>query len=46
VVKCFLQDYRLPERKENEMITLFGEGYRRYTEKTPMFIPGLGGKTD
>ena len=35
---------RLSKREKNEMITLFGEEYRRYTEKTPMFIPELGGK--
>ena len=43
MVKCSLQDYRLPERKENEMITLFGKRYRRYTGKTQMFIPKSGG---
>ena len=36
--------YRLSKRGKSEMITLFGEEYRRYTKKTPMFIPGLGGK--
>jgi len=35
--------YRLSKREESEMITLFGEEYRSYTEKTPMFIP-KGGK--
>jgi protein-S-isoprenylcysteine O-methyltransferase Ste14 len=35
--------YRLSKREEGEMITLFGEEYRRYTEKTPMFIPRLEG---
>jgi protein-S-isoprenylcysteine O-methyltransferase Ste14 len=37
--------YRLSKREESEMITLFGDEYRRYMEKTPMFIPRLGGKT-
>jgi methanethiol S-methyltransferase len=32
--------YRLSKREEDEMITLFGEEYRRYMEKTPMFVPG------
>lgn len=31
--------YRLSKREENEMIVLFGDDYRRYIEKTPMFIP-------
>jgi len=38
----FIVYYRLSKRKKSEMITLFGE----VTEKTPMFIPGLGGKAD
>ena len=33
--------YRLSKREEREMITLFGDEYRRYAEKTPMFIPKL-----
>ena len=37
--------YRLSKREESEMITLFGDEYRRYMEKAPMFIPRLGGKT-
>ncbi len=37
--------YRLSKREEGEMITLFGDEYRRYTEKTPMFIPKLGGRS-
>jgi len=34
----------IPESEKGEMITLFGKGYRRYTGKTPMFMPGFGGK--
>jgi protein-S-isoprenylcysteine O-methyltransferase Ste14 len=33
--------YRLSKREEREMITAFGDAYRKYAEKTPMFIPGL-----
>ena len=33
--------YRLSKREEREMMELFGDEYRRYTEKTPMFIPKL-----
>lgn len=33
--------YRLSKREENEMIVLFGDEYRKYIEKTPMFIPKL-----
>lgn len=36
--------YRLSKREEEEMIKLFGDEYKRYTEKTPMFMPKLGGK--
>lgn len=36
--------YRLSKREEREMMELFGGQYRIYTEKTPMFIPGLSGK--
>ncbi len=31
--------YRLARREEEEMIRTFGEEYKRYTEKVPMFIP-------
>lgn len=31
--------YRLSKREEGEMIKLFGDEYRRYMEKTPIFIP-------
>jgi protein-S-isoprenylcysteine O-methyltransferase Ste14 len=31
--------YRLSKREEGEMIKLFGDEYRRYMGKTPMFIP-------
>ena len=33
--------YRLSKREEREMMELFGDEYRRYAEKTPMFIPKL-----
>jgi len=33
--------YRLSKREENEMIRIFGDEYRKYTEETPMFIPKL-----
>jgi len=31
--------YRLSKREENDMIKMFGEEYKRYMERTPMFIP-------
>lgn len=34
--------YRLSKREESEMIKLFGEEYKRFMEKTPMFVPRLG----
>ena len=37
--------YRLSKREESELIAQFGDEYKRYTERTPMFIPRLGGKT-
>ena len=33
--------YRLSKREESDVIVLYGEEYRRYMEKTPMFIPKL-----
>lgn len=36
--------YRLSKREEREMMELFGDQYRIYIEKTPMFIPRPGGK--
>jgi protein-S-isoprenylcysteine O-methyltransferase Ste14 len=33
--------HRLSKREEEEMIKLFRDDYRRYREKTPMFIPRL-----
>ena len=33
--------YRLSKREEGEMIKLFGDGYRKFMEKTPMFIARL-----
>lgn len=37
--------YRLSKREENEMISMFGDEYKQYMEKTSMFIPRFGGKT-
>ncbi|RJQ48337.1 MAG: isoprenylcysteine carboxylmethyltransferase family protein [Nitrospiraceae bacterium] len=31
--------YHLSKREEREMISLFGDEYKQYMEKTPMFIP-------
>jgi protein-S-isoprenylcysteine O-methyltransferase Ste14 len=36
--------YRLSKREEYEMIKIFGDEYKKYMEKTPMFIPKLGAK--
>ncbi len=36
--------YRLSKREEEEMIKAYGDEYRRYMEKTPMFMPKWGGK--
>lgn len=36
--------YRLSKREESEMIITFGDEYKRYMEKTPMFISRFGGK--
>jgi len=36
--------YRLSKREEREVIELFGDEYRHYMKRTPMFIPRLGGK--
>jgi protein-S-isoprenylcysteine O-methyltransferase Ste14 len=36
--------YRLSKREESEMVRQFGDEYRRYSEKIPMFIPGIGRK--
>ncbi|MEW6569763.1 MAG: isoprenylcysteine carboxylmethyltransferase family protein [Nitrospirota bacterium] len=33
--------YRLSKREESDMIKMFGDEYRKYMEKTPMFIPRL-----
>ncbi len=33
--------YRLSKREESEMIKMFGDEYKRYMEKTPMFVPKL-----
>ncbi len=37
--------YRLSKREESDMIKTFGDEYRRYIDKTPMFIPKLRGKS-
>jgi len=37
--------YRLSKREEGEMVKLFGDEYKRYIQKTPMFIPRLHDKT-
>ena len=37
--------YRLSKREEIEMVKLFGDVYKKYIEKTPMFIPRLRDKT-
>lgn len=34
--------YRLSKREEAEMLVRFGDEYRNYLDKTPMFIPGWG----
>jgi len=35
----------LSKREESEMIILFGDEYKRYKERMPMFIPRFGDKT-
>lgn len=37
--------YRLSKREESDMLTMFGDEYRRYLKKTPMLIPGWRGST-
>ncbi|MFO0754276.1 MAG: isoprenylcysteine carboxylmethyltransferase family protein [Thermodesulfovibrionales bacterium] len=34
--------YRLSKREENEMLAQFGDEYRQYREKVPMFLPKWG----
>lgn len=34
--------YRLSKREEKDMLILFSDEYKRYMEKTPMFIPEFG----
>ena len=36
-----LQYYRLARREEAEMVTQFGEEYREYMKRVPMFLPRL-----
>ncbi|MFA6054853.1 MAG: isoprenylcysteine carboxylmethyltransferase family protein [Thermodesulfovibrionales bacterium] len=38
--------YRLSKREEGEMVRLFGDEYKRYIQKTPMFIPRPGSGLD
>ena len=38
--------YRLSKREESDMIKMFRDEYKRYIEKTPMFIPRLKGKVN
>ncbi len=38
--------YRLSKREEGEMIKTFGDEYKRYIEKVPMFIPKIGSGND
>jgi len=33
--------YRLSKREESDMVNMFGDEYKRYIEKIPMFIPRL-----
>lgn len=35
--------YRLSKREESEMIKMFGNEYKSYIGKTPMFVPKFGG---
>ena len=34
---------RLARREEQEVLSTFGDAYRTYAERTPAFIPRLGG---
>jgi protein-S-isoprenylcysteine O-methyltransferase Ste14 len=36
--------YRLSKREEAEMLIQFGDEYKGYWKRTPMFIPQVGGK--
>ncbi len=40
----FVVYYRLSRREESEMIILHGDEYKKYMEKTQMFIPKTGGR--
>ena len=33
--------YHLSKKEESDMVRMFGEEYRKYVERTPMFIPRL-----
>jgi len=37
--------YRLSKKEEGDMLELFGEEYKRYMGKTPMFMPKIGRKS-
>ena len=38
--------YRLSKREESEMIRIFGDVYKKYMDRTPMFIPKLRDKAE
>lgn len=38
--------YRLSKREEDEITKTYGDEYRRYMQKTPMFLPRLRGKNN
>ena len=38
--------YRLSKREESEMIRIFGDVYKKYMDRTPMFIPKLSDKAE
>lgn len=33
--------YKLSKREENEVLKIYGDEYRNYMERTPMFVPGM-----
>ncbi|MDI6744510.1 MAG: isoprenylcysteine carboxylmethyltransferase family protein [Thermodesulfovibrionales bacterium] len=37
--------YRLSKREEGDMINTFGDEYKKYMERTPMFVPKLARKS-
>lgn len=40
----FLVNYLAAKKEEEELIKEFGEKYKKYQKKVPMFIPGLKGR--